>query len=390
MLTAPLFKGAVFFVKKIKYFILLVSLLKTKGMNNNYCILMAGGIGSRFWPMSTSSFPKQFHDVLGTGRTLLQMSFDRMLMVCPKENIYIVTNEEYEVLVHKQLPGLTKHQVLLEPSRKNTAPCVAYACCKIKAVNENANIVVAPSDHLVLKEDVFKETIETAIAQSNKEECLVTLGIKPSRPDTGYGYIQFIDTTHGVSSSVKKVKMFTEKPELEMAKEFLDSGDFYWNSGIFIWTLDSILNAFEKHMPSTNELFKTGSNVYNTELEKEFISHIYAECKNISIDYGIMEKAENVYVVLSDFGWSDLGTWGALYTHLDKDENNNAILGEHVHVYDSKDCVVRMPKDKLVVIQGLDDYIVVEEKGVLLVCKKQEEQRIKQFVNDIKLKKEKV
>ena len=347
---------------------------------------MAGGIGSRFWPMSTSAFPKQFHDVLGTGRTLLQMSFDRMLMVCPKENIYIVTNEEYEDLVHAQLPSLTKHQVLLEPSRKNTAPCVAYACYKIKSVNEKANIVVAPSDHLVLKDDVFKETIETAIAQSMKEECLVTLGIKPSRPDTGFGYIQFMDTTHGVSNSVKKVKMFTEKPELEMAKEFIDSGDFYWNSGIFIWTLESILNAFEKHMPSTNELFKTGNNVYNTELEKEFISHIYAECKNISIDYGIMEKAENVYVVLSDFGWSDLGTWGALYTHLEKDTNNNAVLGNEVNLYDSKDCVIRMPKDKLVVIQGLEDYIVVEEKGVLLICQKQEEQRIKQFVNDVKLK----
>lgn len=347
---------------------------------------MAGGIGSRFWPMSTSAFPKQFHDVLGTGRTLLQMSFDRMLMVCPKENIYIVTNSEYENLVHEQLPGLSKHQVLLEPSRKNTAPCVAYACYKIKTVNENANIVVAPSDHLVLKDNVFKETIETAIAQSMKEECLVTLGIKPSRPDTGYGYIQFVDTDNGVSNSVKEVKMFTEKPDLEMAKEFLDSGDFYWNSGIFIWTLDSILNAFEKHMPTTNELFKGGANVYNTELEAEFISHIYAECKNISIDYGIMEKAENVYVVLSDFGWSDLGTWGALYTHLDKDNNNNAVLGNEVNLYDSKDCVIRMPKDKLTVIQGLEDYIVVEEKGVLLICQKQEEQRIKQFVNDVKLK----
>jgi mannose-1-phosphate guanylyltransferase len=359
-------------------------------MKDNYCILMAGGIGSRFWPMSTSTFPKQFHDVLGTGRTLLQMSFDRMLLVCPKENIYIVTNEEYKDLVNEQIPGLSDHQVLLEPSRKNTAPCIAYACYKIKAVNKNANIVVAPSDHLVLRDDVFQETLETAIAQSMREECLVTLGIKPSRPDTGYGYIQFTDTDNGVSNSVKQVKMFTEKPELEMAKEFLDSGDFYWNSGIFIWTLDSILNAFDKHMSTTNELFKTGENVYNTELEAEFISHIYAECKNISIDYGIMEKAENVYVVLSDFGWSDLGTWGALYTHLDKDDNNNAILGEHVNVYDSKDCVIRMPKDKLVVLQGLDDYIVVEEKGVLLVCKKQEEQRIKQFVNDIKLKKEKV
>ncbi len=355
-------------------------------MKDNYCILMAGGIGSRFWPMSTASFPKQFHDVLGTGRTLLQMSFDRMLLVCPKENILIVTNEEYKDLVQEQLPEINENQILLEPFRKNTAPCVAYGCYKIKKRNPNANVIVAPSDHLVMRQEVFKETLETAIAQSQQEECLVTLGIKPSRPDTGYGYIQFIETEKAVSNQVKEVKMFTEKPELEMAKEFLASGDFYWNSGIFIWSLSSILSAFEQYMPSTNELFKSGDNVYDTDLEREFINHIYAECKNISIDYGIMEKAENVYVVLSDFGWSDLGTWGALYTHLDKDDNANGVLGNNINLYDSKNCVVRMPKDKLVVLQGLDDYIVVEEKGVLLVCKKQEEQRIKQFVNDIKLK----
>lgn len=347
---------------------------------------MAGGIGSRFWPMSTSKFPKQFHDVLGTGRTLLQMSFDRMRLLCPKENILIVTNADYKDLVLEQLPEIEANQVLLEPSRKNTAPCVAYGCYKIKKRNPNANIIVAPSDHLVMKQEAFKETLETAIAQASKEECLVTLGIKPNRPDTGYGYIQFIDAENTVSSQVKKVKMFTEKPQLELAQEFLDSGDFYWNSGIFIWSLNSILNAFEQHMPSTNELFKSGENVYDTDLESEFISHIYAECKNISIDYGIMEKAENVYVVLSDFGWSDLGTWGALYTHLDKDDNQNAVLGNQVNLYDAKDCVIRMPKDKLVVLQGLEGYIVVEEKGVLLICQKQEEQRIKQFVNDIKLK----
>lgn len=347
---------------------------------------MAGGIGSRFWPMSTSKFPKQFHDVLGTGRTLLQMSFDRMSLLCPKENILIVTNEDYKDLVLEQLPEINENQVLLEPSRKNTAPCIAYGCYKIKKRNPNANVIVAPSDHIVLKQEAFKETLETAIAQAGKEECLVTLGIKPNRPDTGYGYIQFIDAENTVSSQVKTVKMFTEKPQLELAQEFLDSGDFYWNSGIFIWSLNSILNAFEQHMSTTNELFKSGENVYDTDLETEFINHIYAECKNISIDYGIMEKAENVYVVLSDFGWSDLGTWGALYTHLDKDENQNGVLGEQVNLYESKNCVIRMPKDKLVVLQGLDNYIVVEENGVLLVCKKQEEQRIKQFVNDIKLK----
>lgn len=355
-------------------------------MKDNYCILMAGGIGSRFWPMSTEKFPKQFHDVLGIGRTLLQMSFDRMNLLCPKENIFIVTNENYKDLVAKQLPEIDESQILLEPARRNTAPCIAYGCYKIKKRNPNANIIVAPSDHLVMKDQVFKETLETAIAQASKEECLVTLGIKPSRPDTGYGYIQFIDDEGSVSDQVKKVKMFTEKPELEMAEQFLESGDFYWNSGIFIWTATSIINAFDQYLSSINDLFKSGENVYDTNMENEFINHIYAECKNISIDYGIMEKAENVYVVLSDFGWSDLGTWGSLYTHLQKDDNGNAIIGDHVNLYDSKDCVVRMPKDKLVVLQGLDDYIVVEEKGVLLVCKKKEEQRIKQFVQQIKLK----
>lgn len=355
-------------------------------MNNNYCILMAGGIGSRFWPMSTEAFPKQFHDVLGIGRTLLQLSFYRMLLVCPAENILIVTNEDYKDLVAEQLPEITEDQILLEPSRRNTAPCIAYGCYKIKKRNPKANIVVAPSDHLVMKQDVFKETIETAIAQAEKEECLVTLGINPSRPDTGYGYIQFMDADNSVSSQVKKVKMFTEKPQLELAQEFLASGEFYWNSGIFIWSAEAIINAFKQHLPNMNELFKSGENVYDTDLERDFINHIYAECKNISIDYGIMEKAEKVYVVLSDFGWSDLGTWGSLYTHLNKDEHNNAVLGSKVNLHDAKDCVVRMPKDKLVVIQGLEDYIVVEEKGVLLICKKQEEQRIKQFVQEIKLK----
>ena len=347
---------------------------------------MAGGIGSRFWPMSTEEFPKQFHDVLGMGKTLLQMSFERMLLVCPKENIFIVTNANYKELVAELLPEIGEHQILLEPSRKNTAPCVAYASYKIKKMNPDATLIVAPSDHIVLKENAFKETLVTAIDQANSENCLVTLGIKPSRPDTGYGYIQFLDNVAGSKDEVRNVKMFTEKPDLELAKEFISSGDFYWNAGIFVWTADAIIRSFEQHLPTIHELFSEGMNVYNTKLEAEFIDHTYAECKNISIDYGIMEKAKNVYVVLSDFGWSDLGTWGALYGHIDKDVENNAVIGNKVNLYDSKECIVRLPKDKLAVIQGLDDFIVVEEKGVLLICKKEEEQRIKQFVSDIKLK----
>lgn len=355
-------------------------------MKDNYCILMAGGIGSRFWPMSTEEFPKQFHDVLGMGKTLLQMSFDRMLLVCPKENIYIVTNSDYKELVQQQLPEINEGQILLEPSRKNTAPCVAYASYKIKKMNPNATLVVAPSDHIVMNEPAFKKTLEIALDKANSDDCLVTLGIKPSRPDTGYGYIQFLDNVEGTPDVVRDVKMFTEKPNLDLAKEFIESGDFYWNAGIFVWTVDSIIKSFEKHLNEIHELFIEGMNAYNTNLESEFINHTYAECKNISIDYGIMEKAKNVFVVLSDFGWSDLGTWGALYGHIDKDENNNAVIGDKTNLYDSKDCIVRLPKDKLAVIQGLENYIVVEEKGVLLICKKEEEQRIKEFVTDLKQK----
>lgn len=356
-------------------------------MKDNFAVIMAGGIGSRFWPMSKSSYPKQFHDVLGTGRTLIQMTFDRFANICPSENILIVTNGDYKELVLEQLPGITESQVLCEPSRRNTAPCIAYACYKIKTLNEQANIVVAPSDHLILKESIFTESINSAIQQSNKNNSLVTLGIKPSRPDTGYGYIQFQDDSDSCHPDIKKVKTFTEKPHLDLAKQFIESGDFYWNSGIFIWTVNSIIRAFENYLPEVNKLFKEGEHIYNTDQEEAFINKIYPVCKNVSIDYGIMEKAQNVYVVLSDFGWSDLGTWGSLYTHVEHDADSNAVIGNDVMMYDSKSNMVKMPDDKLVVIQGLYDYIVVESDGTLLICKKQDEQKIKQFVNDIKTNK---
>ena len=263
-------------------------------MTNNYAVIMAGGIGSRFWPMSKTSYPKQFHDVLGTGRTLIQMTFDRFKDICPDENILIVTNEIYKDLVLEQLPSITENQVLCEPSRRNTAPCIAYACYKIKELNENANIVVAPSDHLILKEDVFTETINTAIGQTQANGSLVTLGIKPSRPDTGYGYIQFMDEEGTVHSDVKRVKTFTEKPNLDLAKQFIESGDFYWNSGIFIWSLSAIMGAFDDYLPEVAKLFKDGEGKYNTPEEEAFINEIYPVCKNISIDYGVMEKAKNL------------------------------------------------------------------------------------------------
>ena len=348
---------------------------------------MAGGIGSRLWPMSRTSNPKQFHDLMGTGRTLIQQTFDRFRDICPIENILVVTNYSYLNLVKKQLPELPEEQILCEPERRNTGPCITYACYKIESMNKEAKIVVASSDHLIINEDKFKETILLAIDQANKKDCLITLGIKPSRPDTGYGYIQFIDDDTTISSEVKKVKTFTEKPSLEIARQFLESGDFYWNSGIFVWSVKSVLKGIEKYMPHTNALFYEGKDLYNTPAEKDFIYQIYQQCKNISIDYGLMEKAKNVYVILSDFGWSDLGTWGSLYTHIKKDDHKNAIIGKNVRTYDTTNCMVSVPREKLVVLHGLDDCIVVESEGILLICKKSEEQKIKQFVNDIKIEK---
>jgi len=355
-------------------------------MKNNYVVIMAGGIGSRFWPMSRTSLPKQFHDVLGTGSTLLQLTVARYLPICPIENILIVTNAGYKDLVKEQLPDLNDDQILLEPSRKNTAPCVAYAVYKINAINNNANVIVAPSDHLIVKEIDFQQTIQKAIQKAESENCLLTIGIKPSRPDTGYGYIQFEDDNNP-NEPIKKVQTFTEKPPLDIAKRFIESGEFYWNSGMFIWNVKSIISAFESHLPELNKLFSAGIGKYSTADEEQFINEIYPLCKNISIDHGIMEKAKNVYVILADLGWSDLGTWGSLYTHVEKDNANNAIIGNNVLTYDSRDNIVMMPKNKLAVIQGLVDYIVVESNDTLLICKKQDEQKIKQFVNDIKVEK---
>lgn len=356
---------------------------------NNYCIIMAGGIGSRFWPLSRTAKPKQFLDVLGIGKTLLEQTFERINKVIPTENILIVTNKDYGDIVLEQIPAIKNEQVLLEPLRRNTAPCIAYANYKILKKNPQANIVVAPSDHLIIKEKEFLDVLERGLDFVSKNDYLLTLGIKPSRPETGYGYIQVNGENDNivVNESFRKVKTFTEKPDYEMAKIFFESGDFYWNSGIFFWSLDTIMNAFNKYLSEVDALFKEGMEMYNTPLEEEFIDKTYTSCKNISIDYGIMEKADNVYVLCSDFGWSDLGTWGSLYDQLEKDENQNSVIGDNVFAYDMQGCLINVPNDKLVVLHGLEDYIVVESNSILLVCKKQEEQKIKQFVNDIKLKK---
>lgn len=353
-------------------------------MKDNYCVIMGGGIGSRFWPFSRESFPKQFLDFFGTGRSLLQMTFDRFSKIIPTENIYIVTNELYAPLVKEQLPELSEKQVLLEPARRNTAPCIAYAAYHIKACNPNANIVVAPSDHLILKEDVFLKDVQKSLDFVKEHKALVTLGIKPSRPETGYGYIQSSDKMMG---DFTKVKTFTEKPNLELAKIFMDSGEFFWNSGIFIWNVDSILEALTKFLPDITSRFDLGKEKFNTPEEKEFIKENFSYCLNISIDYGVMEKADNVYMLCVDFGWADLGTWGSLYELAPKDEQNNAILKSTALMYESKNNIVALnDPNRLAVIQGVDDCIVAESGNVLLICKKENEQRIKQFVADIQMK----
>lgn len=347
---------------------------------DNYCVIMAGGVGSRFWPLSTTDKPKQFLDILGIGKSLLRMTFERFLNICEPENFYIVTNKIYKETVLEQLPEIDEKQVLLEPMRRNTAPCIQYANYEISKRTKNANIVVAPSDHIILKEKEFVDIINEGLNFVETNQTLLTLGIKPHRPDTGYGYIQ---TTSDSDGDISKVKTFTEKPDLETAKFFVNSGEFFWNSGIFLWSLDSINTAFSKYLPEVYNLF---NNPHDGVPENEFINKTYSECINISIDYGIMEKADNVYVYKSEFGWSDLGTWGSLYENTPKDDGNNSLISGTIMAYDSKDCVAYIPEDKLAVIQGLDDYVVIDSGKSLLICQKSEEQRIKQFVKNIEIK----
>lgn len=355
---------------------------------NNFCVIMAGGVGARFWPMSRTSRPKQFIDILGTGETLIQQTFRRLSVVCPPENIFVVTHENYKELVLEQLPLIIPEHVLCEPVRRNTAPCIAYACHKIAKLNPDARIVVAPSDHIILKEEVFTNTIKDALTAVSENDWLITLGIMPSRPDPGYGYIQFDDSKEFPPyEKVRKVKTFTEKPHLELAVSFLQSGDFLWNSGIFIWSLKSILTAFDRHLGEVNSIFKEGAGTYFTALEKDYILQAYTLCKSISIDYGVMEKADNVYVIPSDFGWSDLGTWGSLYEARTKNELGNAIVGDSVIPFDTKDCIITMPDHKVALIQGLENYIIVDEKDILLICRKDDEQRIRDFVDAVREKK---
>lgn len=344
---------------------------------------MAGGIGSRFWPLSRTKHPKQFIDILGTGKSLIQQTYDRFLKIVPRENIFILTNESYIDLVKEQLPDIDGSQILAEPVMRNTAPCIAYGSHKILKINPDAAIVVAPSDHLIMDSEEFTRCIKKSLDAALENDCLITLGIKPSRPDTGYGYIQF--NTQKIGEDFFKVKTFTEKPNIELAKTFVQSGDFLWNAGIFVWSAKNILKSYEKYLSEMNDIFKEGEMVYNTPQEQEFIQSAFSQCTNISIDYGIMEKADNVYVLPTEFGWSDLGTWASIYDQSEKDYVGNVVIpSDRVIMYDSSNCMVNVSKEKLVVLQGLHNFIVVDENNTLLICPREQEQEIKQIVADVK------
>ena len=351
-------------------------------MNKNYyAILMAGGVGSRFWPVSTTEFPKQFHDMLGAGETLIQKTFSRLSQLIPVENILILTNEKYNQIVLEQLPLVKQEQVLLEPAMRNTAPCILYASMKIKKQNPDAVMVVAPSDHWIEDESLFTQNLQQCFDFCSTENALMTLGIQPTFPNTGFGYIEFDKSDN---NPIKKVSQFREKPDYETAKSFLEAGNFLWNGGIFIWSVQAIIASFEKFQPQMNALFLKGWNDYNTANENDFIADNYGLAENVSIDYAVMEKAENVYVLPATFDWNDLGTWGSLHEKLDKDENNNSVVNATVLLNNSSSNIISTAKDKLVIIDGLEDFIIVDKDNVLLIYPKSKEQEIKGIVSQLK------
>ena len=351
-------------------------------MNKNYyAILMAGGVGSRFWPVSTTEFPKQFHDMLGAGETLIQKTFSRLSQLIPVENILILTNEKYNHIVLEQLPLVKQEQVLLEPAMRNTAPCILYASMKIKKQNPEAVMVVAPSDHWIEDESLFTKNLQQCFDFCSKENALMTLGIQPTFPNTGFGYIEFDKSDN---NPIKKVNQFREKPDYETAKSFLEAGNFLWNGGIFIWSVQAIIASFEKFQPQMNALFLKGWDDYNTDTEKDFITKNYGLAENVSIDYAVMEKAANVYVLPATFDWNDLGTWGSLHEKLDKDENNNSVVNATVLLNNASSNIISTAKDKLVIIDGLEDFIIVDKDHVLLIYPKSKEQEIKGIVSQLK------
>ena len=348
--------------------------------NNHFIIIMAGGVGSRFWPASREHLPKQFLDILGVGKSLIRLTFERATQLVPVENIIIATNKKYKGLVNEHLPELKDNQILLEPSRNNTAPCIAYAALKVKAFNPKGVMAVLPSDHVILKENVFIDKLTMAFNNAEAHSNIITLGIEPTRPDTGYGYIE-IDANQGLSE-IKKVNQFKEKPTLELAQKYLDDGNFVWNAGIFIWSVETILNAFENNAPQITEVLCENDNIYNTSDEQDYIDRVYPNTDNISVDYAILEKSDNVYTIPADIGWSDLGTWNSLYSYLDKDEDENVLSGR-ITASNIDNCFIKSADEKLVVVDGLSDYIIIDEADVLLIYPKSKEQEIKQVRKSI-------
>ena len=353
-------------------------------MNKNYyAVLMAGGVGSRFWPVSTSANPKQFHDMLGAGKTLIQKTFDRLNRFIPTENILILTNERYNDLVLEQLPMVTQEQVVLEPAMRNTAPCILYAALKIQKMNPNGVMIVAPSDHWIEDEQAFEDNVKACFDKCEKEEVLCTLGIQPTYPNTGFGYIEF---EKGSDANLKKVSQFREKPDYETAKEFLAQGNFLWNAGIFMWSVDTIVNAFKTYQPEQFNLFEKGIACYNTSEERDFIAENYPKAENISIDYAILENSQAIFTLPATFDWNDLGTWGALYEKLGKDKEANAVVNSNTLLQDAKGNMIRSDKGKIVVVDGLEDYIIVDKEDVLLIFPKSKQQDIKSVLNQVKEK----
>lgn len=350
---------------------------------NNHLVIMAGGVGSRFWPMSTKECPKQFIDVLGVGRTLLQLTVDRFGDICPAENVWVVTNQQYAELCREQLPEVPASHILLEPCRRNTAPCIAYVSWRIKSENPHANIVVAPSDHMVLNPEEFRRVVKSALAFTASSDAIVTLGMHPTRPETGYGYIQADLSNAALSDKeIYRVDSFKEKPNLATAEEYIKQNNYFWNAGIFIWKVSTIVNAFRVYQPEMSRLFEDLLPIYGTPEEQAKINEIYPTCQNISVDYAIMENAEEIYVHPADFGWSDLGTWGSLLAQTQKDLYGNSLIGENIKMVDCSGCIVHTTQEKKVVIQGLKNYIIAEKDDALLVCSLNDEQKIRQYAEE--------
>lgn len=348
--------------------------------SNNHLVIMAGGIGSRFWPMSTKEYPKQFIDVMGCGRTLIQLTVDRFDGVCPKENVWVVTSEQYADIVHEQLPEIPESNILREPCRRNTAPCIAYVCWKIKSRNPKANVVVTPSDHVVMNVKEFQRVINSALVYTYGSDAILTLGMRPTRPETGYGYIEAdLSSASTSNKEIFRVDSFKEKPDLETAEKYIRQNNYYWNAGIFIWNVNTIINAFRVYQPEIAEIFTNLMPHFYTEKEQSKIDTHFPECPNISVDYAILEKSDEIYVFPADFGWSDLGTWGSLHVQMEKDLAGNVAIGPDIVLYESRGCVVHTTQERKVVIIGLDGYIVAESDDQLLICKLEDEQRIKEF-----------